>query len=248
MQFLLKMALLSLGLAGAASAQAPSADEILSRMDETMTFEARTARIEMTVEGRRARSFEILAHSRGEEDSAFEFVSPPREAGTRMLKLGDQLWIYLPQVDRTQQIAGDMLREGMVGSDISYEDLMATPELREAYDAEVVGEDTVGERTCWRLELTAKDDTVTYPRRTVCVDKETSVPLEQELYARSGMLLKTWTMSGTRDVGDGRLYPSRMVVQDHLTPDTTTRVEFKELELDADHPEGLFTLAWLEEG
>jgi outer membrane lipoprotein-sorting protein len=239
---------LALFVALGARAETPTAHEILDAMDETMTFDARTARIEMTVEGRRARSFEIVGHTRGEEESAFEFVSPPREEGTRMLLRGDDLWIYLPQVDRTQRVSGAMLREGMMGSDISYEDLMATRELRERYEAELVGEDTVGERPCWRLELTATDEAVAYPRRRVCVDKDTSVPLEQELYALSGMLLKTWTMSGMRDFGEGRVYPSRMVVQDHLTPDTTTRVEFKDIEFEVEHPDELFTLDWLEEG
>ena len=48
-------------------------------------------------------------------------------------------------------------------------------------------------------ELKAKDDSVTYPKRVTYVDKQTFVPLKQELYALSGMLLKTWTMSDVKE-------------------------------------------------
>ena len=112
------------------AAQAPTAEQLLDRMDKNMTFEARRARLTMTVEGKRTHSFEIISYGRGEEDSAMEYVAPARDKGTKMLKLGDELWIYLPGVDRVQKISGHMMREGMMGSDISYEDLMASRELR----------------------------------------------------------------------------------------------------------------------
>lgn len=228
------------------AAAQPTAEELLERMDENLTFEARRARIVMTVEGPRTRSFEMIVYSRGEEDAAIEYVSPPREAGTRMLKLGDDLWIYLPTVDRFQKITGQMMRQGMMGSDVSYEDIMASRELGERYDARVTGESVVDGRPCWTLEMTARDQTVTYSRRVTCVDKETYIPLSQELYAASGMLLKTWTMSDVQEFEGGRSFPRRMEVRDHVTEDSVTRLEFSDVEFGAEVPQGIFTLQWLE--
>ena len=96
----------------------------MERMDKNLTFEARRARMVMTVEGRRTRSFEMVSYGRGEEDSAMEYVAPARDKNTKMLKLGDELWMYLPGVDRVQKISGHMLRQGMMGSDFSYEDIL----------------------------------------------------------------------------------------------------------------------------
>lgn len=234
--------------AAPAAAQPETAEEILDAVDDNLTFESRTARITMTVEGPRTRTFEIVVHSRGEEETAVEYLAPERERGQRLLLLGDDLWLYLPQVDRVQRISGAMLRQGMSGSDISYEDMLTARELRDLYDARLIGDDTVEGRACWRLELTAHDDTVSYPRRTMCIDQETYLPLEQDLFALSGLRLKTWTMSEPREFGDGRIYPTRMTIQDHLRPDTVTRVELDRLEFDVEHPPGLFSLAWLEEG
>lgn len=239
-----------LAVAGGAAAQeggkAPTADELMDRMDKNLTFEARKTRTLMTVEGRRIRTYEMVSYGRGEEDAAVEYLSPARDKGTRMLKLGDELWLYLPGADKVQKISGHMLRQGMMGSDVSYEDLMASRELRQRYTARVVGEASHDGRPCWTLELKAKDDTVTYPKRLTCVDKETYIPLKQELYALSGMLLKTWTMSDVKAFAGGRKFPTRMVIQDHVKKDSITRLEFKDMEFGIDFPKEVFSLRWLE--
>lgn len=233
-------------VAAMASAAPPTADELLDRMDRNLTFEARRSRMTMTVEGRRTRTFEMLSYGRGQEDTAMEYLAPARDKGTKMLKLGDELWIYLPAVDRVQKISGHMLRQGMMGSDVSYEDLMAARDLRTRYTASVTGEDQVGGRPCWKLEMKAKDATVTYARRVSCIDKESFIPIEQKLYALSGMLLKTWTMSEVKPFAGGRKFPTRMTVQDHVKKDSVTRIEFKELEFGIQFPKEIFSLRWLE--
>jgi outer membrane lipoprotein-sorting protein len=224
----------------------PSAEQLMDRMDRNLTFQARRSRTVMTVEGRRTRSYELVSYGRGEEDAAVEYLAPPREKGTRMLKLGDDLWIYLPTVDKVQKISGHMLRQGMMGSDVSYEDMMASRELRKRYTATVAGEGTADGRACWKLELKARDDTVAYPRRVSWIDKESYIPLKQELYALSGMLLKTWIMSDVKDFPGGRKFPARMTVQDHVRKESITRLEFKEIEFGIQFPKEIFSMRWLE--
>jgi outer membrane lipoprotein-sorting protein len=237
---------LILGAASTAAAQAPTAEQLLDAMDKNLTFETRTSRIVMTVEGRRTRSYDILSYGRGEEDTAMEYLSPARDKGTRMLKLGGELWIYLPSVDKVQKISGHMLRQGMMGSDVSYEDLMASTEMRKMYQAKVTGEDQVDGHACWRLEMTARDNTVSYPKRISCIDKQSHIPLRQELYALSGMLLKTWTMSDPKEFEGGRFYPTKMVIQDQVKKDSVTRIEFKEMKFGVALESEVFSLRWLE--
>ena len=121
--------------------------------------------------------------------------------------LGEQV----REFERVQKISGHMLRQGMMGSDLSYEDMMEFSDWRQAYTATVQGEVPCGSSTCWSLELLARDDTIAYPRRVVSVDQQTGLPVMQELYALSGMLLKTWTMEDPVAHGE-RWYPQRMVI------------------------------------
>ena len=69
---------------------------------------------------------------------------------------------------------------------------MNSGKLRGAYDAVVAGAESLDGRSMWKVELTAKDDSVAYTRRVAWIDQETGVPTRQELYAVSGMLVKTW--------------------------------------------------------
>lgn len=232
--------------AAALSATAPGGEELLAAMDRNLTADSRTSRIRMTITGRRTRVYEMVSYGRGEEDAAVEYVLPAREKGTRMLKLGGELWIYLPQVDRVQKISGHMLRQGMMGSDLSYEDLMTSRETRRRYRAAVTGEEPMEGRPCWKLELTARDDTVAYPKRVLWVDRETMIPLRQDLFALSGMLLKTWTMADVKAYPDGRRYPATMTIRDHLKKDSVTRLDFLELSFGAELERETFSLRWLE--
>jgi outer membrane lipoprotein-sorting protein len=232
--------------AAAAIARAPTAEQLLDRVDRNLTFDTRRTHAVMTVEGRRTRSYEMVSYGRGESDGATEYISPPRDKGTRMLKLGDELWLYLPGVDRVQKISGHMLRQGMMGSDLSYEDMMSSNQVRKRYIATVIGEDTVDGRKCWKLEMKARDDSVSYPRRMSWIDQEVYIPLKQELYALSGMRLKTWTMSDVKEFPGGRRFPTKMTIQDDVKKESVTRLEFKEIEFAVPLEKEIFSLRWLE--
>ena len=145
----------------------------------------------MIIHGRRgSRTVEAKSWQKGVDDSFTEYLAPAREKGTKMLKLGDQLWTYTPSTDRTILISGHMLRQSVMGSDLSYEDMMEDPLLQNLYNAEIVGEDTVLNRPVWVLELKSKKEDIAYDSRKLWVDKERFIPLKEELYAKSGKLLK----------------------------------------------------------
>ena len=226
----------------------PSASELLESMDHNLQFETRTATVTMTVnDGRRTRSYTLTSHGRGQDEAAIEYLSPDREKGTRMLKKGDQLWLYMPKAERTQKISGHMMRQGMMGSDVSYEDLMAGHEFEEFYTASVVGSESLEGRLHWKIEAVAKDNTVSYPRRTIWIDDAHRIPTKQELYALSGLLLKTWTMSDVRDI-EGQMTPMRMEIRDALREGSATVMETTALTYGVALEDETFSLRWLERG
>ena len=232
---------------GPAQAQAqPTASELLAGIDRNLTFEARYARATMTVvKPKRSKTYELQTWGSGTSDAATEFVAPARDAGTRMLKKGDELWMYLPSVEKTQKISGHMLRQGLMGSDMSYEDLLESSTWQQRYTGEVAGLESCQGRPCWKLVLTARDDSVSYPKRTVWVDQEWLLPVRQELYAVSGMLLKVWLMEDPKRYGE-RMYPSRFVIVDKLQDGTQTTLSFSELDFSVGLDGDQFTLRWLE--
>jgi hypothetical protein len=102
------------------NAQNPSAREIIEKVDKNMSAESRIFTSKMIIHNRRnTRTIESKSWSLGETKSYSEYLSPPREQGTKMLKLDNQLWIFSPSTDRIIQISGHMLRQSVMGSDLS---------------------------------------------------------------------------------------------------------------------------------
>lgn len=226
--------------------EVPTAAELLAAMDANLQSSSQESVTKMIVnDGRRTREYRMSVVARGREDAAVAYLEPARDSGTKMLKVGEQMWIYLPRSERVQKISGHMMRQGMMGSDLSYEDMMTTEDFDERYDASVVGEVELAGRKHWLLDANAKDPSVTYPRRKMWIDAEYLVPTKQELYAVSGMLLKTWSMEDIREI-DGKNVPMKMVIVDELKEGSSTTMVTESLKFDVPLEGEVFSRRWLE--
>ncbi len=223
----------------------PTGKEILERIDKNMAAKSTITTSKMIIHGsRQIRTIEAKSWGIGDEKSFTEYLSPAREKGTKMLKLEDQLWIYSPGSDRTIQISGHMLRQSVMGSDLSYEDMMDNAELLRDYNAAVIGSEIISERDCWIVELQAKTADVSYQLRKMWVDKLRYIPLKEELYAKSGQLLKRLEFMDIAKI-DNRWYPKRMVFKDMLKKGDGTEFVIVDIEFDEEIPDYIFSKASL---
>jgi len=142
---------------------AQDAEAILRQVDRNMSSSNRIFESSMTIHGRRtSRTITSRTYSVGDKQSFTEYLSPSKEQGTKMLKLENQLWIYSPSTDRTMQISGHMLRQSVMGSDLSYEDMMDDRKLTDVYEAKIAGTEIIDGRETWKLKLVAKVSNVNY--------------------------------------------------------------------------------------
>ena len=193
-----------------------NADNIIKAIDKNLNAESRIITSKMVVRGRRSnRTIKSKSWVVGRDLAFTEYLSPPREAGTKMLKLGEKLYTYSPQTDRVIQISGHMLRQSVMGSDMSYNDMMEDRPMEELYKATIEGSAKVDGRDHWIMVLDAKVKGLSYPKRRSRVDKEYLLPIKQELYAKSGKLLKTASLEGIKKI-QGRWVPSKFVYKDEL--------------------------------
>ena len=237
--------LLILVSSGAVFAQYPSGESILNKIDQNMTSKNRIFTSKMMVHGRRgSRTIESQSYVQGINKSFTEYLAPSREKGTKMLKLENKLWIYSPSTDRIIQISGHMLRQSVMGSDLSYEDMMEDPKLVNDYHAVVTGTVMVDGYSCWEVELTAKKDDLAYYARKIWVDKERHIPLREELFAKSGKLLKKTELKDITRIQD-RWYPKRIIFKDMLKKGKGTEFIIEMVQFDQNIPEHIFSKAAL---
>jgi hypothetical protein len=113
--------------------------EIIKKLDKNMFSETQIITSEMIVYGKRkSRTIRSKGYSKGQHNNFTEYLSPEREKGTKMLKLDNRLWIYSPATDRTIQLSGHLLRQSVMGSDLSYEDMMEERKLSELYNTKLL--------------------------------------------------------------------------------------------------------------
>ncbi len=239
--FLIGMVILTL-IPNRSPGQELTAEAILARIDANMVYESAYSEVDMIITiGKRVIKKELVSYAEGIEKSFVEFLSPARDRGTKMLKVGKVLKIYFPSAERVMRLSGHMLKQSMMGSDFSYEDMMETAEeLEKEYQVKLLGEELFNDIPCYVIELESRDERKTYFFRKIWVDKEKFIGLKAEFSAKSGKLLKVMIVGDIQSF-QNRYYPTRMVMEDKLRKNSKTEMVVKNIQFDAAIPEGTFT-------
>ena len=223
-----------------------SANDIMKAIDKNLNADSRVITSKMVIKGRRnSRTIESKNWIVGTELAFTEYLSPPREAGTKMLKIGEKLYTYSPQTDRVIQISGHMLRQSVMGSDMSYNDMMEDRPIEQLYNATLEGSIKIDDRDHYIIALDAKVKGLSYPKRRSWVDKEYLLPTKEELYAKSGKLLKTASLHDIKKI-DGRWFPSKFIYKDELKRNSRgTEWIINDIQFNKNIPDSRFSKALL---
>ncbi len=222
-------------------AQVPAASEIIERMEQNTDFKTAyyEAKMEITLR-ERVNTKTMRAWVEGNDRALVEFTNK-RDLGTRILKIDDDLWLFSPTAEEEVRLSGEMLNQGMMGSDFSYQDALESAQLMELYDGSVTGVEILDDRQCYVLELVAREDAkVSYYRRKIWVDRERYLGLREELYAPSGKLLKQSSVESIEKLGD-RYYPMSVVMEDMTRKGSSTRFIIESIVFDQAIPADTFT-------
>jgi outer membrane lipoprotein-sorting protein len=235
--------------AGFVCAQTPSAAELLRRVDDNEIYATIEYEGEMIIDYQNRRFVKTMrAWGRENSDSFIEFTNP-EDRGTRYLKKSGRLYVYSPDTEEVMLISGHMLKESMMGSDMSYEDTIENEKLSARYDPAIGGSDirNLGgaSRDCWILDLTAKRRTESYPRQKLWIDKETGDCLHYELFALSGAKLKEYNLIRMEVLG-GRRFPVEIEIRDLLRKNSKTTMIMRNVVLDKPIADSVFSTRNLE--
>ena len=221
-------------------------EEILAKMDKHRDYKSITYTGIMSIHVKdkvRVKNLKSEALG-GEETKALVEFTNPEDEGTKFLMLGKNLWIYFPEEEDVVKISGHMLKEGMMGSDVSYEDALESDALSEKYNITLSEEKKLSDRQCYVIILEAKVKKVPYYKRKMWVDKETFVALKEEMYAKSGKLHKVGNVLETREIG-GRKIPVKVEMVNKLRKNSKTVFEMKDVVFDKPMDEKKFTMRYL---
>jgi outer membrane lipoprotein-sorting protein len=218
-----------------------SGAEIMKRVDANQAVSTMAYSGTMEIDtGKRVLVKEMRAITEGVSKSFVEFINP-EDKGVRYLKLEKELWMYFPDEQETVLISGHLLKEGMMGSDVSYEDALEAGGLGEKYDIGLKGTETLDGRTMYVLDLKAKVRNVPYEGQKFWVDAERFVVFKAEMYAKSGKLIKESRALETRQFGK-RWFTTKVRLEDKLKKGGGTVFTMKDLQFDVKLPDDMFSL------
>ncbi len=246
--------ILMLGLAGGLAAAQPAAAqpdplEIIDRVDRMMRGESSrgVATMEVVTE-HWERQMTMELWSLGTDYSLVRLRAPRREAGTATLMAEDDIWNYLPKVDRTIKIPASMMGGSWMGSHFTNDDLVKESRLIDDYDAEIAFDGDRGGVAVWELRLTPKPEAaVVWGYMEFQVRQQDSMPLWAHYYDEDGELARTMEYSEFTEMGD-RVVATVMDMRPSDKPGERTTIRYEELEFDVDLERSFFSLRTLQRG
>lgn len=228
----------------AAGLFAITAEEIVIKMELNLVYDTAIVEGRMVINDRfGARTSTYISYTEGEEKSLIEFTNI-EDAGQKILRLENEIYLYYPDAEETIRLQGAALRQAVMGSDFSYEDMTGDKGILGSYSVTLDGEESIDGNPCYILTLTAKTRDVPYQKEIMWVDKELFIYRQVHKLAKSGKLLKEMKVMDLIKV-DGLNIPSRLTMVDKLKRNSSTEFYMDSIELGVDLPVDIFTLGEL---
>jgi outer membrane lipoprotein-sorting protein len=230
-------------LPGGLSAQARTItpSEVIQRVEANQVHDTMEAAGTMVIRDRFGeRTKTLRSWAEGDERMLIEFTNP-EERGQKILRLEDELYLFFPDAEETIHLQGSALRDSIVGSDFSYEDLTGEQSLLDDYTPTGMETVQLEGRTQYLITLEAKERGVAYPRQKMWVDAELFVPRRVEYYSLSDRLLKTMEIAEVRSIA-GKNVPVHFIMEDKMKRNSSTEFSMENLAIGGRLPAGIFSL------
>jgi hypothetical protein len=220
--------------------------EIVDRVDRLLRGESSRGTVSMRIVTEHwTRSLDMSIWSLGTDHALIRILSPQKDAGLATLKAGNEIWNYLPRVDRTIKVPTSMMGASWMGSHFTNDDLVKEHRLIDDYDIEIAFEGARDGSEVWEFDLTPKAEAaVIWDRIVYLVRKADMMPVWARFYDERDALIRTITWSDYKTMG-GRLVPALMTIEPADKPDESTAVLYVELEFDVDVERTFFSLRTL---
>lgn len=217
---------------------AEDGEAILKKVDRNLqpeSYEMYRKLINVEPSGAR-KEFVLYTVKKGKDKMVALFLDPPSEKGRSTLRVGDNMWLYIPNVGKPLRITS---LQSVVGGVFNNSDILRL-DYHEEYH--VTSMDSSGKEDL--LKLKAKSQSVAYDSLKMWVDKTRLVPTKIEAYAASGLLIKTLHYSKIKDFGGGIVRPSVLTTDSPLYKGYQSIMLFAKIKK-RNFPDEVFTLNFL---
>jgi len=200
----LSIALLSLNLLAQESAR-----DIVEKSNDLIRSQSSYAEFTLKIiKPDWSREIKMKAWSIEPDYSMIYITEPARDKGTVFLKRKQEVWNYLPSIQRTIKIPPSMMLQSWMGSDFTNDDLVRQSSIVEDYTHTIIGEENYQGYLCYKIELIPKPDAgVVWGKIIILISKKGYLQLKMDHYDEDEFLVKTMQGSKIKEIG-GRVIPT----------------------------------------
>ncbi len=223
--------------------QGLSATDIVRKADEKFNGE-KSSITEMSMTIIRPtwqRTVEFKNWSLGRDYALTLITAPAKDKGQTFLKRGTEMWSWNPTISRLIKLPPSMMSQGWMGSDYTNDDILRESSVVNDYTHEIIGEETIDSRLCYKIKMVAKADAVVvWGHQIRWIDKKDFLLMRAELYDEDGNLVRTETGSEIKTM-DGRIIPTRLELVPNNEPGNKTVVDIKDIKFNVPIADSYFS-------
>lgn len=219
---------------------ANEAQAIIKKLEKNLRGDYMYSTMSMIVTSKRGkRTVNIESWSEGNDKSFIKILYPKKDKGITFLKIDNQMWQYIPKIERTIKIPPSMMLQSWMGSDFTNDDMVKESSLEEDYNAAILSKK--GDSAT--LELIPKPNAaVVWGKIVIDVDLRDAVPLKEIFYDDMMQKVRVMTFSKVEQHGSHKI-PMVMELQplDADKKKNRTKVIFEKVNFDTKIDPSYFT-------
>ncbi len=225
-----------------AFSQKPVAKDIVIKADNLQRGETNKSEMSMTViRPKWERTIKMKSWSLGRDYSMTLITSPAKDKGQVFLKRENEMWNWIPAINRMIKLPPSMMSQGWMGSDYSNDDILKESSIVVDYTHKIIGDEEISGVMCYKIELTPKEDAaVVWGKMIKWISKNEFWQMKTEYFDEDGELIRTEITSKVKQFGDRKL-PSHIEIIPADKPGQKTVVDVVSAQYNVKLEEGFFS-------
>lgn len=199
---------------GTAQAQQLTAKQIVQKSDEKLRGESMKAEMNMSIiRAGWTRNISMKVWSKGNSYSMILITAPAKDKGQSYLKIKNEMWNWVPSINRMIKIPAGMMMQPWMGSDFTNDDLVRESSVVSDYTHKLLGRESIRGKDCYRIELKPHDDAaVVWGKIIMWITSDTWDQWKAEYYDEDAQLVNTMNAYDIKKTGD-RMLPTRIEIE-----------------------------------
>ena len=189
---------------------AQDANEILKKSEEKI-IGIKSSYQEMMIKIVRpkwSKEMTMKGWSIGEDYFTSVVLSPAKEKGIVFLKRENEVWNYIPSIERTIKIPPSMMMQNWMGTDFTNDDLVQRSSITDDYTNTIIGNETIDGLDCWIIELIPNEDAaVVWGKLVMWIDKKDYMQLKTQFFDEYDEMVSIMTGKAIKNF-DGKKLPA----------------------------------------